>query len=173
MTALLFLAAASVPAEGEKFRDVVLEEPYAAYLRANPLLMEVPGAKVIRLGGGRRMVLGVGLVALKDAKPKTRLDGERACQAKALASVVGERKGVQVAHVEKVKEKTVVVIENGKETAKSVSEVMSLTETKVRGIARGMSVVGRWRSKDGAVLYVAMGAICDKKGKLEEKKDED
>jgi hypothetical protein len=27
-----------------------------------------------------------------------------------------------------------------------------------------MSVVGRWRSRDGKVLYVAVGAICDRKG---------
>lgn len=147
-----------------EFRDVKIDKPYDTYLKARPLLMEVTGAKVIRLKNGNRVVLGVGSVVLADEKPRTRLDAEKVCRVKALARIVAEREGVQVAHEEKVDEKTVIVLENDKEKGKSVSEVLSLTKTKTQGIVKGMSVVGRWRSKDGKTLYLALGAICDGKG---------
>jgi hypothetical protein len=148
----------------ETFCDVTLEKLYDGYLKANPLLMEVTGAKVIHLKDGKRIVLGVGSAVLADDRPRTRIDAEKLCKVKALASIVAERQGVQVAHEEKVEEKTVIVLDNAKEKGKCVTEVLSITKTKTEGIVRGMSVVGRWRSKDGKVLYVAMGAICDKEG---------
>jgi hypothetical protein len=165
MAPLLLLAALLPHADAdEKFADVAIEKPYADYLRANPLLMEVAGAKVIRLDDGKQVVLAVASVVLKDDRAKTRLDAEKVCRAKALASVVAEKQGVQVAHVEKVEERTVIVLEDGKEKGKSVSEVMQLTRTQVQGLAPGLSVVGRWKSKDGQVFYLALGMVCDKKG---------
>ncbi len=161
---LLFALATPAAAEDAKFIDVVIEKPYRTYLLANPLLMEVAGAKIIRLQDGNRLLLAVGSTVLKDDKPRTRLDAEKVCRVKALASIVAEKKGVQVAHVEKIEDRTVIVIENGKETAKSVAEVMQLTKTEVRGLAPGMNVVGRWKSKDGEFFYLALGLICDKKG---------
>lgn len=165
MTPAVLLFALAMPAEDARFADVVIEKPYRTYLMANPVLMEIAGAKIIRLQDGNQLLLAVGSTVLKDNKPRTRIDAEKVCRVKALASIVAEKKGVQVAHVEKVEERTVVVIENGKETGKSVSEVMQLTKTEVRGLAPGMSVIGRWKSKDGEVFYLALGLICDKKGR--------
>jgi hypothetical protein len=166
MNTLLLLTSLLAPADpiDEKFRDVTLEKAYAPYLKGNPLLMDVAGAKVVRLKDGKRVVLGVGSVVLSDDKPRTRLNAEKVCKVKALASIVAERQGVQVAHEERVMEKTVIVMDDDKEQGKSVTEVLSITKTTTQGIVRGMSVVGHWRSRDGKLLYVAMGAICDKKG---------
>ena len=161
--AWLLLALAPADAIDDKFRDVTLEKAYAPYLR-NALLMEVAGAKVVRLKNGRRVVLGIGSVVLKDGAARTRIDAEKVCKVKALAAVVGEREGVQVAHEEKVADKTVIVLDDKGEKAKSVSEVMSITRTKTQGIVKGMSVVGKWMSKDRKVMYVALGSICDAKG---------
>jgi hypothetical protein len=162
--AWLLLSLAPADAVDEKFRDVTLEKAYAPYLRGNALLMEVAGAKVVRLKNGRRIVLGIGSVVLKDAAARTRIDAEKVCKVKALAAVVGEREGVQVAHEEKIEDKTVIVIDEKGEKGKSVSEVLSITRTKTQGVVKGMSVVGKWLSKDGKVLYLAMGSICDSKG---------
>jgi hypothetical protein len=165
MTPLIGLLVALAPADAidDRFRDVTLEKAYAPYLR-NALLMEVAGAKVVRLKNGRRVVLGVGSVALKDDSATSRIEAEKVCKVKALAAIVGEREGVQVAHEEKVADKTVIVLDDKGEKAKSVSEVLSITRTKTRGIVKGMSVVGRWLSKDGKVIYVALGSICDARG---------
>lgn len=166
MTPLACLLIALAPADAidDKFRDVTLEKAYAPYLRGSVVLMEVAGAKVVRLKNGRRVVLGVGSVVLKDDSARARIDAEKVCKVKALAAVVGEREGVQVAHEEKVADKTVIVLDEKGEKATSVSEVMSIARTKTQGIVKGMSVVGKWLSKDGKVLYVALGSICDSKG---------
>ena len=146
------------------FSEVQIDRPFDRYLRANPLLMEVGGAKIIRLGQGRRLIVSVASTILKDDSGSERLRAERVCRLKALASVVAERTGVQIAHSEESKDKTIVVIIDGHEKAKSVSELLEVTKTKVSGIARDMPIVGRWKSKDGMIFYLAIGAICDKDG---------
>ena len=148
----------------ERFSEIEIEKPFDTYLRSNVLLMEVTGAKVIRLGNDRQVVLTVASTLLKDKTAKDRLRAEKVCRIKALASVVAEKRGVQVSHVEKIEEKTVVVLDGEKEKAKSVSEALQVTKTKVEGITRDMPVVGRWKSKDGDVFYLALGVVVGKNG---------
>lgn len=157
----VFLARADEP---PRFRDVRIEKAYAPILRANPILMEVAGAKILRLPSGNQLVIGVGAVALKDSTAKERLRAERVGFNKALASIVAEKVGVFVARVERLEERTVVVIERGKERARSVSDLLQITRAETSGIARGMRTVGRWRSADGQICYVAVAAVCDAKG---------
>jgi hypothetical protein len=78
--------------------------------------------------------------------------------------VVAEKQGVQVCHIEKLEERTVIVFDGKKESGKSVSELLQVTKTKVEGIARDMPVVGKWKSKEGDVFYLAIGVLCDKSG---------
>jgi hypothetical protein len=146
------------------FTDIRIDPPFDRYLKANPLLMEIGGVKVIRLADGYRLVISVASTVLKNDSPSERLRAERVCRPKALASVVAERTGVQVAHSEESKDKTTVVIIDGQEKAKSVSELLEVTKSKVSGIAIDMPVVGRWKSKDGMIFYLAIGAVCDKAG---------
>ena len=162
-TSLLLLGAGDADASA-LFSEVKLTKPFDEYLLANPLLMEVSGAKVIELANGRHVVLAVASTAVKNDGAEDRLRREKVCRVKALASVVADKQGVQIAHTEILKEQTVVVIENGKEEAKSVSEYLELTKSKVDGIARDMPVVGRWKSKDGAIFYLAIGVLLDANG---------
>jgi hypothetical protein len=87
------------------------------------------------------------------------------CKVKALASLAAEKQGVQLVHVKQVRERTVVVIENGKESGQSVTEVLRVTTARVQSIAQEMPVVGRWLSAKGKVFYLALGAVCDRTGK--------
>jgi hypothetical protein len=163
--ALLF-ALISVGGDGEAaFRAVEMDPRFEGYLRANALMMGVPGAKVIRLDNGHQLVLAVASTVLKDDSADERLRAEKVCRIKALASVVAEKQGVQVAHVEQVREKTVVVMENGKEQAKNVTEVLQVTTARVQGIAQEMPVIGQWQSAEGKVFYLAIGAVFDRAGK--------
>jgi serine/threonine protein kinase len=154
----------SAGAVAQRFSEVEIEKPFDGYLLAHPLLMEVAGAKVIRLENGNQMVIAVASTVLKHKSPNERLRGERVCRAKALASVVAEREGVQVAHAEQLKERTVIVLDGEKEKGKSVSELLQVTKTTVQGITKDMPVVGRWMSKEGDVFYLAIGVTVDKKG---------
>ena len=126
--------------------------------------MEVTGAKVIHLLGHKSMIVAVASTVIKDNSAGDRLRAERVCRTKALAYVVQDRKGVQVFHSEESTDRTVVVSRDGEETGKNVSEYLEITKTKVEGIVKGMTVVGRWKSKGGDVFYLAIGALCDRNG---------
>src|SRR5213080_4180865 len=97
MTSLVLLGALiAAAADGAApFRAVEIDPRFEGYLRANPLLMEVPGAKVIRLDNGNQMVLAVASTVMKGDSAEERLRAEKVCKIKALASVVAEKEGVQ------------------------------------------------------------------------------
>lgn len=151
-----------------QFSDVVIDQQFEPYLLSNPLLMEVTGAKVIREKKGRTVLFSVASSVLKNQSPSERLRAEKVCRVKALAGLVAEKKGIQVCHVETLKEKTEVIIDKNGETGTSISELLQVTQTKVEGIAKDMPVIGRWRSKDGMVFYLAIGSSLDKNGDVVE-----
>lgn len=161
---IVVLLGADKPPE-PRFRDVEIETEFEPYLTSNRLLMEVTGAKVIRRKDATSVVIAVASTVLKDGSAKERLRAEKVCRVKALASVVAEKQGLQVAHTEQVKEETVVILDEAKERATSVMEVLQVTKTKVEGMTRDMPVIGQWRSAEGDTFYLAIGAIIDKNGK--------
>jgi hypothetical protein len=163
---LLAMLLGAEPSAADRFADVRIEKPFDRYLLANPLLMESTGAKVIKLPKKRSLVVAVASTVLKDNSSEERLRAEKVCKTKAFAYIVQEKKGVQVFHTEESKDKTVVVNVDGKEHGTSVSELLEVTKTKVEGIAKDMPVVGRWKSKEGDVFYLAIGGIINKKGKV-------
>src|SRR5947207_13946370 len=63
---VLLTSLIAVGGDGEApFRAVPIDPRFESYLRANPLLMEVPGAKAIRLDNGNQVVLAVASTVLK------------------------------------------------------------------------------------------------------------
>jgi hypothetical protein len=154
------------PSAADRFSDVRIEKPFDRYLLANPLLMESAGAKIVKLPKKRSLVVAVASTVLKDDSTDERLRAERVCKEKAFAYLVQEQKGVEVFHTEESKDKTVVVTVDGKEHGTSVSESLEITKTKVEGFAKGLSIVGKWKSKEGDVFYLAIGGIVNKKGSL-------
>jgi len=169
---LLFCDTLSIAADKPQFSDVVIEKHFKPYLLSNPLLMEVTGAKVIREKNGQTVLLSVASTILKDTSPTERLRAEKVCRIKALAGIIAEKKGIQICHIETLNEKTEVVIDEKGETANSVSEFLQITKSKVEGITKDMPVIGRWRSKDGDVFYLALGSRLDKEGEIIEVNDE-
>ncbi len=161
---LLVLAFCAADPPSKKFSEVEIDKPFDAYLLANPILMEVTGAKILRLENGHQVILAVASTVLENDSARERLRAEKVCRIKALANVVSQKEGVQVARVERLNEKTVVTLQDGKETGKSVSELLEITTAKVEGVAKDMPVVGRWNSTDGKVFYMALGVECDRNG---------
>jgi hypothetical protein len=170
MHALILLALTAVADDDSpKFRDVEIDKAFDVYLRANPLLMSVTGAKILRLPDGKRMVLGVASTPIRDGSAKDRKRADTVCKNRALANIVAEKKGVQIAHVEQVDKKvTVTLAPNGKEKAKTVSEYLEMTRSRVEGVVRDFPVVGRWKSADGGLYYLAIGGVLDAKGRVVE-----
>ncbi len=146
-----------------------LDPEFAPYLTADPLLMEMEGAKIVKLDAGleqmaddpvRVLVLGVASSVLKDGSAADRKRAETVARNRAYAHIVAEKTGVQVARSETIDKKLVVTIEdNGREESSSVSEYLETTRADLQGRARAFPVVGRWTSPDGTLYYVAVGGI--------------
>lgn len=156
---------------GHPYSDVQIDKAYEPYLLSEPLLMEASGAKIIRLENGDRLLVAVASTILRDSSAKERLRAETVCRTKALASVVAEKQGVQIAHTERVAETTRVVLDGQKETAKSISELFQTTTAKVEGLAPDLPVIGRWKSKKGDVFYLAIGTQITQHGHPLRRKD--
>jgi hypothetical protein len=168
-TALIVMMLAVVgddPKLAQRFSDLEIDDAFRPYLTSNVLIMELTGAKVIRLPKGKTVIISVASTPLKDGSAKDRLRAERVCRTKAFANIVAEQKGVQVAHMEKLEEKTQIVIDEKGEKATSVSELLQVTQTEVKGIAKDMPVIGHWKSKDGEVFYMALGVVVGKDGEV-------
>jgi hypothetical protein len=163
---LVSLLLGAEPSAADTFSAIRIEKPFDRYLLANPLLMESTGAKVIKLPKKRSLVLAVASTVLKDNSAQERLRAEKVCRVKAFAALVQEKKGVQVFHTEESTDRTVIVNTDGKERGRNVSEFLEITNTKVEGTAKDMPVIGRWKSKDGDVFYLAIGGIINKNGNL-------
>ena len=146
-----------------------LDPEFAGILMADPLLMEVEGAKVIRLDAGleatsdepvRLLVLGVASSALQDGSAADRKRAETIARNRAYAHIVAEKTGLTVARSETVAKKTIVTIEeDGRETGTSVAEYLESTQAGVKGMTKGFPILGRWTSPDGTLFYVAVGGI--------------
>lgn len=149
---------------GDRFSDIQIEKPFARYLLASPLLMESTGAKAIKLSNTESLVVAVASTVLKDNSASERLRAEKVCRAKAFACLVQEQKGVQVFHAEESAEKTVIVNVDGGERATNISTFLEVTKTRVEGMARDMPVIGRWKSKEGDIFYLAIGGVVRRAG---------
>ena len=147
-----------------KFTDVEMHARFKKILASNELLMEVAGAKVVRLPGNRTAVIGVASTEIKKESSSDRLRAEKVCRIKALANVIGEKHGVQVLHIEELKDETRVILDDKGEKASSVSTLIQVTKTKIEGIAKDMPIVGRWSSANGEIFYLAIGVILDENG---------
>jgi hypothetical protein len=161
-----FLAVLLSTTAAAEFSDVRIDSKFKKYLKADPLLMELSGAKIIALPDGKHVVLAVASTVLKDGSPVDRKRARKVCQLKALAYFIGERDGVQIVHVERSADQTVIQIKAGKETAESVSEYLELTKAEIRGTTKSMPVIGTWKSKDGSVFYLASGVMLDEDGEV-------
>jgi hypothetical protein len=168
---LLSLLSATAASEDDPgFTAVSIEPPYRDLLQGNRLLMETTGAKILKLPDGQYALIGVASTVLKDAGAGELRRAATVCQVKALRAVVGTTQGVQIGSVQRMENRLVVTIEDGKEKVKTVADYFSATTAKVPGGAKGMTVVGKWKSADGKTFYLAMGTLCDRKGDPVEKK---
>jgi hypothetical protein len=153
------------PAKDSAFADVMIEKPYDKVLLAHPLFMDSEGARVFRLPDGTTFIVGVASTPVRDGSPKDRKRAEVVCKNRALASIVSERKGVVVAHVEKTEKKQEVVIDqDGKNKTKTVNEYLDVTRSKLEGAVPGFQIVGRWKSGDRKFYYFAVGGVVDARG---------
>jgi hypothetical protein len=146
------------------FAAVQIESPFDVFLKAHPVLMEVTGVKVIRLQDGRRVILAVASTPLQDGSSADLLRAEKVCKVKIATHLLKQTQGIQLAHEEKVQEGAFHVSLDDTVNVTGGANFMSLTTAKVEGLVKELPPVGRWRSGNGKVAFLAAGAILDGNG---------
>ena len=156
---LVLLAGTLCHAEFDSFSNVQIEDQYRPFLAANPLLMEMAGAKVIKFEDGSRLLLAVGCTDVRANSPQEQMRRRTVGRAKAQAQLTSELAGVQVTTSSKFSEQSVITTENGVERGVSLSESLETTESQAKAIIPGLPVIGTWMSKDGSLYYLAIGKL--------------
>jgi hypothetical protein len=168
----LVLGALCGQSDPPRFTDVQIEKPFDTYLQAQPVLMELAGAKVIRLPDGNKLVIGVASTPIRNDSAEDRARAELVCKTRALVHILGEEQGVVIAHSEEIDKKvTVVVDRDGKRKTRTTSQYLDVTRAKLEGTVKDFPVVGSWKSGDGKVYYLAIGGILNARGERVPPKD--
>lgn len=155
---MAFLSCVGAEAKPPVFINAKIEEPYKTHLLKNPLLMEIPGAKVIKLLSGKTLIVGVASTTIGD---KSRVNADVVLRAKADRQIIMLTGAVLVAVEEVIDDVTVITIENGKETGKTVEQYRLKITSTIKQNGKRLPVVGRWNSPDGESLFYAVGIIID------------
>lgn len=156
----LALAVSAGPQDAQsRFVDINIDALFEGPLIANPVFMELTGVKVLRREDDSTMVLAVAVTDIRDDTGKDKLRRMKVCRSKALASLMQQNEEIQVWTYSKSTDQTVIVIEDGVEHGKNLSEILDITRTKAEGFVKDMPVVGTWKSRDRKLFYQALGKI--------------
>ena len=141
----------------DSFSQVNLSSDYEKVLSRGELVLENGGGKLIELSDGSLWVIGIGSTAVKPPVNGTEILRQRkVAEQKARKAVVEELQVTQVESLTKAFSKSVISVENGKETARSVDELEETIQSKVAGVIQGLKQAGTWYSQDGQVFYFAL-----------------
>lgn len=147
--------------------SMVAEEPFASCLKADPILLQVGGSRIIMLPETNKyMIVSVAATAVKDNSAADRVRMQKVCRSKALAELLSQEKGLQVKYAVRAEDKTVVVFEDGKEETASLENTLETTSAQVEGFVQVIPVVATWYSAAGDTFFLAVGTIVEQSSKL-------
>ena len=145
-------------------------EPFAKYLRADPLLLQCGGTRLIVLPDSNEvMIVSVASTAVKDNSGADRVRMQKVCHQKALAGLLTAEKGLKVKYALETKDATTAAFADGQEQAASLESMLETTSAQAEGFVRDLPVVGIWYSADGQMFFLAIGGVRPRTGKAEAK----
>lgn len=145
--------------------SMVAEEPFASCLKADPILLQVGGARIIMLQKtNKSLIVSVASTAAKDNSVADRVRMQTVCRSKALAELLSQQKGLQVKYALQAKDQTVVVFRDGKEETESLESTLETTSAQVEGFVQALPVVATWYSAAGDMFFLAIGTIIEQTG---------
>lgn len=144
-------------------KSMVAEEPFASCLKADPILLQFGGARLIKLPEiNQAVIVSVASTAVKDNTAADRIRMQKVCRSKALAELLSQQKGLQVNYALRTEDKTVVVYQDGgREEATSLESTLETTSAHVEGLIQSLPVVATWYSAAGDMYYLAIGTVVD------------
>lgn len=134
--------------------------PFDAYLKADPILLQYGGARVIVLPESNQVVIvSVARTAVKDNSGADRIRMEKVCHQKALAGLLAEKQGLKVRYALETRDTTTSVFAEGREQTASLESMLETSSAQTEGFVRDLPVVGSWYSADGKLFFLAIGAV--------------
>lgn len=142
--------------------SMIAEEPFSSVLKADPILLQYGGARIVRLPRtNQTMILSVASTAVKDNTAADRVRMQKVCRSKALAELLSQQKGLQVKYALRTEDMTVVVFEDGKEETASLERTLEITSAQVEGFVQALPVVASWYSASGDMFFLAIGTMVE------------
>ncbi len=139
--------------------------PFDRYLKADRLLLQYGGTRMILLPESNWvMIVSVAFTAVKDNSGADRVRMEKVCHQKALAGLLTEKQGIKMKYALESWDATTSVFDDGQEQTASLETTLETTSAQAEGFIRDLPVVGSWFSDDGQLFFLAIGAVCKRKG---------
>lgn len=146
--------------------SMVAEEPFASCLKADPILLQIGGSRIIVLPETNKcVVVSVASTAVKDNAAPDRVRMQKVCRSKALAELLSQEKGLQVKYALQAIDQTIVVFRDNKEETASLESTLETTSAQVEGFVQGLPVVATWYSAAGDMFFLAIGTIVEQSSK--------
>jgi hypothetical protein len=145
------------PLDQSKFKDMNVDKEFLPLLGAMTVQMDTGGAKVFKRKDGSLWIVSIGVTEVRPVASGELMRRRTVAMAKAQAGAVAELNGAKVTATSVMEDKTVVRVENGKETAESEETLSEKVTTEARGMIRGMPVIGTWTDKDQTLYFLAIG----------------
>jgi hypothetical protein len=144
-------------ADFSAFREVRIEnEDFRPFLAANPLLMELAGARIVNFEDGSRLIVSIGNTDTREPSSRELMRQRTVARRHALAHLAAEQ-GVQVSTLSRFSDHSMIRVEDGVETGTSISESFQMTQSQASALMQGLPVIATWYSKDGGIFYLAIG----------------
>jgi len=137
-----------------RMRNMEGKEPFLSILCASPVFCKTGGVRGFMLEDNRKVLLAVGSALIKDSYHKA----EKIARLKAMRSLLGLKKGVQISSVEYLADQEHLSLSEKGEKYLLLSQFFSVKKEKVKGIVKVLPVVATWEDKKGEALFVAIGS---------------
>lgn len=154
---LSFFGVIGAAAERELICDAEFAPEFAKVLRAEPLLLQNGGAKLIEVNGVRYFV-AVGVTSVREETPAERIRQLRVGRINALRAAAEFTSPVEVTSESSLRETTSIHNTKGVKTAETRKVYDENTRTKLEAILRVPSQIGSWKSTDRKLFFYAIGA---------------
>jgi len=137
----------------ERIRNLEGREPFVTLVRFSGEIALSGGIRAFEFPDGRRILLSVGMASLSGGVSKAR----RIAQLKAMRALLGWQKGIRVSKIERLVEGEVVLFREGNTETSFLSEMLSVSSERVKGMVRTFPVVATWEDREGRILFLAIG----------------
>ena len=136
-----------------RMRNMEGKEPFLSIICASPVFCKTGGVRGFMLEDNRKVLLAVGSALIKDSY----FNAKKIARFKALRSLLGLKKGVQISSVEYLADQEYLSLSEKGEKYLLLSQFFSVKKEKVKGIVKALPVVATWENENGDALFVAIG----------------